>query len=94
MRIFMELEFKNVIEGVQYDGKNFNLYKKSYDYIFVEDINLQGLAQCLKLGKSTNDNSFGEFRALLNYKMYERGKIFYRVNKWEPTSQTCQSFSP
>lgn len=61
----------------------------TYDYIFVEDINLQGLAQCLKLGKSTNDNSFGEFRTLLNYKMYERGKVFYKINKWEPTSQTC-----
>lgn len=61
----------------------------NYDYVFVEDINLRGLAQCLKLGKSTNDNSFGEFRTLLKYKMYERGKVFYKIDKWEPTSQTC-----
>lgn len=61
----------------------------TYDYIFIEDINLQGLTQCLKLGKSTNDNSFGKFRELLKYKMYERGKILHKINKWEPTSQVC-----
>lgn len=61
----------------------------TYDYIFVEDINLQGIAQCLKLGKSTNDNSFGKFRELLKYKMYERGKVLHKINKWEPTSQVC-----
>ena len=61
----------------------------TYDYIFVEDINLRGLAQCLKLGKSTNDNSFGKFRELLKYKMYERGKVLHKICKWEPTSQVC-----
>ena len=29
-----------------------------YDYICVEDINMQNMAQSLKLGKSTNDNGF------------------------------------
>ncbi len=33
----------------------------NFDYIFVEDIDLQGLSQCLKLGKSTHDNGFGIF---------------------------------
>ena len=61
----------------------------SYDYIFIEDINLQGISQCLKLGKSTSDNSFGRFRELLKYKMYERGKVLYKISKWEPTSQVC-----
>ena len=61
----------------------------TYDYIFVEDINLQGIAQCLKLGKSTIDNSFGRFRDFLKYKMYERGKFLHKINKWEPTSQAC-----
>lgn len=61
----------------------------TYDYIFVEDINLQGLSQCLRLGKSTMDNSFGQFRQLLQYKMLERGKIFHKIGRFEPTSQTC-----
>ena len=61
----------------------------TYDYVFVEDINMQGMSQCLTLGKSTMDNSFGKFRELLQYKMIERGTIFHKINKWVPTSQTC-----
>lgn len=60
-----------------------------HDYIFVEDINLQAMSQCLRLGKSTMDNSFGQFRQLLQYKMFERGKIFHKIGRFEPTSQTC-----
>lgn len=62
---------------------------RKYDYIFVENINLQSIAQCLRLGKSTMDNGFGIFRNLLQYKMDDRGKIFYRINKFTPTSQVC-----
>lgn len=62
-----------------------------YDYIFVEDINLQAMSQCLKLGKSTLDNSFGKFREFLTYKMFERGKIFYKINRWQPTSTVCST---
>lgn len=60
-----------------------------HDYIFVEDINLQGMSQCLRLGKSTMDNGFGQFRTFLEYKMFERNKIFHKISKWVATSQTC-----
>lgn len=50
---------------------------------------MQGISQCLKLGKSTMDNGFGDFRNMLSYKMVERGKIFYKIGKFEPTSQVC-----
>ena len=61
----------------------------TYDYIFVEDINLQAMSQCLRLGKSTMDNSFGQFRQLLQYKMLERNKVFYKISKWQPTTIVC-----
>lgn len=73
------------------------LYKLStelantYDYIFVEDINLQGIAQCLKLGKSTNDNSFGKFRELLKYKLEDRGRKLIKIERFEPTSIVCSN---
>ena len=60
-----------------------------YDYIFVEDINLQGMSQCLRLGKSTMDNSFGQFRTLLEYKMFEKGKIFQKIGRFTPTTIIC-----
>jgi len=64
-------------------------FANKYDYVFVEDIDLQSIAQFGHLGKSTNDNSFGMFRAFLTYKMTDRGKIFHKIDKWFPSSKTC-----
>lgn len=62
---------------------------KQYDAVFVEDINLRGLAGSLKLGKSTNDNGFGMFRTMLEYKLTSQGKTFAKIDKWYPSSKTC-----
>ena len=61
-----------------------------YDYICVEDINMQNMAQSLKLGKSTNDNGFGMFRTILGYKLSERGKKLIKIDKWFPSSKMCR----
>ena len=61
-----------------------------YDYICVEDINMQNMAQSLKLGKSTNDNGFGMFRTILDYKLSERGKKLIKIDKWFPSSKMCR----
>ena len=61
-----------------------------YDYICVEDINYQNMARGLKLAKSTNDNSFGQFRSMLAYKMAERGKKLITIDKWFPSSKMCR----
>ena len=61
-----------------------------YDYVCVEDINMQNMAQLLKLGKSTNDNGFGMFRTLLDYKLSERGKKLIKIDKWFPSSKMCR----
>ena len=62
---------------------------KQYDYICVEDINLKDIAQGLNLGKSTNDNGFGQFRELLSYKLAEQGKKLITIDKWFPSSKVC-----
>ena len=61
-----------------------------YDYICVEDINMQNTAQSLNLGKSTNDNGFGMFRTILAYKLADRGKILVKIDKWFPSSKMCR----
>lgn len=63
----------------------------AWDYICVEDINLRGMAGSLKLGKSTNDNGFGMFRTLLQYKLAERGKVLVKIDKWFPSSKMCSA---
>ena len=61
----------------------------NYDAVIVEDIDLRNMAQCLKLGKNVHDNGFGMFRLLLQYKLEEQGKQFIKIDKWFPSSKTC-----
>lgn len=66
-------------------------YANRYDYIFVEDLNMQNMSKYLHLGKSTNDNGFGMFRTMLNYKLKERGKVFHKIDKWYASSTICSN---
>lgn len=66
-------------------------YANKYDYIFVEDLNMQNMSKYLHLGKSTNDNGFGMFRSMLSYKLQDRGKIFHKIDKWYASSTTCSN---
>ena len=62
----------------------------AHDIICVEDIDYKGMAQSLKLGKATNDNAFGQFRAFLSYKIAEQGKRLITIDKWYPSSKLCR----
>jgi len=61
----------------------------AYDAVVVENLNMRGMAQGLKLAKSTNDNGFGIFRTFLAYKLREQGKQLIVIDKWFPSSKTC-----
>ena len=60
-----------------------------YDVICVEDINMQSISRCLKLGKATHDNGFGMFRTMLKYKLEQNGGQLIKVGKWYPSTKTC-----
>lgn len=60
------------------------------DIIVVEDIDMKGMSQSLKLGKSTMDNGFGLFRNRLNQKLSEQGKKLIIIDKWFPSSKMCR----
>ncbi|MDY0387880.1 MAG: transposase, partial [Methanolobus sp.] len=62
---------------------------RNYDYVFIEDINMKGLAGCLKFGKSTNDNGFGMFRTILKQKTEEIGKKLIKIPRFYASSKTC-----
>lgn len=66
-------------------------YINKYDYIFVEDLNMQNMSKYLHLGKSTNDNGFGMFRFMLSYKLQDRVKVFYKIDKWYASSTICSN---
>lgn len=62
---------------------------ETYDYVFVEDINMKNIQSFYRLGKSTSDNGFGMFRSMLSYKLQDRGKVFYKIDKWYASSKIC-----
>lgn len=60
-----------------------------YDIVAVEDIDYKAMSHGLHLAKATADNGFGQFRTFLSYKLVERGKKLVTIDKWFPSSKTC-----
>ena len=61
----------------------------SYDFVSVEDLNMKGMSQSLKLGKATMDNGYGKFIDMLAYKLEAKGGRLIKTDKWFPSSQLC-----
>lgn len=61
----------------------------AYDAVCIEDLNMKGMAQALRFGKSVHDNGWGMFTAFLDYKLAERGKKLVKIGRWFPSSRTC-----
>lgn len=62
----------------------------AYAAIAIEALNMRGMAQSLKLAKSTNDNGFGMLKIFLEYKLTEQGKQLVTIDKWFPSSKMCR----
>ena len=60
-----------------------------YDCVCIEDLNMQGMAQSLKFGKSVSDNGWGMFVTYLKYKLEDVGKQLVKVDKFFASSQIC-----
>lgn len=90
------LKVAKVHEKVANCRKDF-LHKKSrelvnkYDVIAIEDLNMKAMSQCLNFGKSVMDNSWGMFTRFLKYKLEFDGKQLIKVDKWYPSSKTCNN---
>lgn len=61
----------------------------AFDAVIVEDIDLRALGQSLRLAKIAQDNGFGMFRLMLQYKLEERGKQFVKIDRYFPSSKLC-----
>lgn len=64
-------------------------YVNNYDVIMLEDINMQEQQRSLHNGKSVCDLGFGMFKQYLNYKSEEKDCVVIYVDKWFPSSKTC-----
>ena len=57
--------------------------------IAIEDLNVKGMIKNRKLSKHIADASWGNFVNLLQYKADWYGREVVKINRWYPSSKTC-----
>lgn len=89
-----KIKISNIHQKIKNSRKDF-LHKLStklleeYTAIVIEDLNMKGMSQALKFGKSVSDNGWGIFTSMLEYKAKFLGKQIIKIDKWFPSSKTC-----
>ena len=58
-----------------------------YDYLFFEDLNLQGMKKLW--GRKVSDLGFSDFANILKFKCQEHGKAFVTIGRFFPSSKMC-----
>ncbi|MCB9062441.1 MAG: transposase [Halobacteriovoraceae bacterium] len=71
-----DAHFKMALELVQ-----------KYDYIFFEDLNLEGMKRLW--GRKISDYSFAMFLQILEFKAVEHRKTLHKVDRFFPSSKLC-----
>ncbi|MFC3897475.1 RNA-guided endonuclease InsQ/TnpB family protein [Lentzea rhizosphaerae] len=56
--------------------------------VYVEDLCVAGLGRT-RLAKSVHDAGWSGFTGMLEYKAVRHGRVFARIDRFTPTSQTC-----
>lgn len=62
----------------------------NFDTIIVEDLNVAGMKKS-NLAKSVSDASFSTLVSMIDYKSKWYGRTFHRVDRWYPSSKTCNN---
>lgn len=64
---------------------------KKYDYIFIEDLNLEDMKKKHNLSLATIDNAYAKFVKMLEYKTKENNKKLVKVERYFPSSKKCNN---
>lgn len=62
---------------------------KSYDTIFMEDLNVQGMLRNHSLAKAIQDVGFYQFKEILTNKALANDKKVISIDRFYPSSKTC-----
>ena len=57
--------------------------------IITEDLNIKGMVRNHKLAKAISDCGWGMFLNFLDYKCKQDGKVFLEIDRFFPSSKTC-----
>lgn len=62
---------------------------KSYDVVFMEDLNVRGLLKNHHIAKAIQEVGFYRFKEVLQSKALVNGKQVYLIDRFYPSSKTC-----
>lgn len=66
-----------------------NSLLRTYDYIFMEDLNVHGMLKNHKLAKSIQELGLFNFKSILKDKALMNNKLVIEVDRFFPSSKTC-----
>lgn len=66
-----------------------NSLLKTYDYVFMENLNVQGMLKNRHLSKAISELGFYTFKSILKDKASLNNKLVVEVDRWFASSKTC-----
>lgn len=76
-------------QRLDYIHNSVNSLLRVYDYIFMEDLNVQGMLRNHNLAKAIQDLGFYTFKNILKNKAMLNDKFVIEVDRWFASSKTC-----
>ena len=90
IRIKIAKEFEHLTnQRMDYIHNAVNSLLKTYDYIFMENLNVQGMLKNHKLAKAIQELGFYTFKNTLKNKAMLNDKFVIEVDRWFASSKTC-----
>ena len=90
VRIKIAKEFEHLTnQRVDYIHNVVNSLLRTYDYVFMENLNVQGMLRNNKLSKAIQELGFYTFKSTLKNKAMLNDKFVIEVDHWFASSKTC-----
>lgn len=83
-------EFEHLTnQRIDYIHNVVNSLLRTYDYVFMENLNVQGMLRNHKLSKAIQELGFYTFKSILKNKAMLNDKFVIEVDRWFASSKTC-----
>ena len=90
LRIKIAKAFEHLTnQRLNYIHNSVNSLLRGYDYIFMEDLNVQGMLRNHNLAKAIQELGFYTFKNILKNKAMLNDKFVIEVDRWFASSKTC-----
>ena len=84
---YCRLQEKLSCQRLDFQWKLAHFLCKRYDFIFLEDLNLQGMTHLW--GRKMNDLAHGQFVSILEQVASKYGCVVHKIDKFFPSSKQC-----